>query len=529
MLTLIRPWSPPGPVAAAAFASWAPIVLIMGPPGSGKTGMLINKAIAGTLMQKPYKDGVARARLWLLCIDYRRLWGNFLPSWFEWLPQHDPANGIAWTGPRGGPAQQIICFRTDPKEPERITHVLEIIFEAVGDDWSDEAIEALVAGKQCTWCWLNEWQNMPQIVWFKIVQRVGRFPRAADAPVVGPGRWGDLNAGTVETFQHLLWTSGELREGKEIFPQPGAFDIDGAGRRIAENLKNLAPGYYERMAAGMPEHEYERKLLNRWGRSLAGEPVFTFDDRALVAKEVLLPDYRRALLYGVDAGLDPALVFGQRMADGQLRRLAEVVATQHGVGPKKFGEAVRAMLETARFSPFFVAGNVRGYADPSAFYGADKEDPDDAAWVDRFARAAGLLGDMRPRPAPSNLLTPRLQAVRDTLVVDEGHPKSLFDPQHCRTLRQAYNGGYRNRKLRIVGSDRYDPEPEKNNYSHVADADQYLAMMEGGYARAMGREPNESNAVMAMLAEQGLLAPKRPDGSPLPGRRSSARLPFMIP
>lgn len=529
MRTLLRSWSPPGPIAAAAYRSWAPVILIMGPPGSGKTGMLVAKAIAGTILQKPYKDGIKRARLWLLSIDYRRLWGNFLPSWFEWLPQHDPSNGVYWTGSRGGPAQQIITIANDPKDKERITAVLEVIFEAVGDDWSDAAIEALVAGKQCTWCWMNEWQNMPQIVWYKVGERIGRFPRAVDAPAVGPGRWGDLNAGTVESFQHLLWTGGELREGVDLFTQPGAFEVDANGQRIAENLHNLAPGYYERMSTGMPEHEYERKLLNRWGRTLDGEPVFTFDDRSLVAKEVLHPDYRRSLLFGVDAGLDPALVFGQRMADGQLRRLAEVVAIIHGVGPKRFGEAVQSVLQTPRFAPFYAAGNIRGYADPSAFTGADKEDPDDAHWVERFSRAAGLIGTMRPRPAPSNLLTPRLQAVRDTLVVDEGHPRALFDPEHCKRLRQAYNGGYRFRKLRITGTDRYDPEPEKNNYSHVADADQYLAMMEGGYARATGREPSEGNAVLDMLKHQGLVAPPQRDAALFLGRRSGPRLPFMIP
>jgi hypothetical protein len=486
--------------------------------------MLIAKTMAGALMQNPYKDGIKRSRLWLLCIDYRRLWGNFLPSWFEWLPQHDPENGIYWTGARGGPAQQIIAMKT----PRHGNAILEVVFEAIGDDWSDAAIEALVAGKQCTWCWLNEWQNMPHIIWYKVGERIGRFPRKVDAEAVAPGRWGDLNAGTVESWQHLLWTSGEYKKGVHLHEQPGAFEVDGTGRRIAENLRNLAAGYYERMKDGMPDHEYERKLLNRWGRTLDGEPVYSFDDRALVAKEVIAPDYRRALLYGVDAGLDPALVLGQRMADGQLRRLAEVVAAIHGVGPKKFGEAVETLLRTPRFAPFMAQGNIRGNADPSAFYGADKEDPDDAHWVDRFAKAAGLAGPMRPRPAPTNLITPRLQAVRDTLAVDEGVPRGLFDPEHVKTLRQAYNGGYRFRKLRIVGTDRYDPLPEKNRYSHVADADQYLSMMDGGYAKATGREPEEANAVMAMLADQGLLGRQRDDGAVLPGS-GSKRLPFMIP
>lgn len=524
MTTILRPWSPPGPVAAAAFRAWGPVCLIKGPPGSGKTGTLIFKSVAGTFMQRPYADGVRRARLWVICIDYRRLWGAFIPSWFEWLPQHDPDNGVTWAGARGGPALQVL----DMKPPGGERAILEVMFEAVGDDWSDEAIEAFVAGKQATWALFNEWQNMPAIAWAKIGPRVGRFPRAADALVVAPGLWGDLNAGVVESWQHILWTSGKFKLGEHLFDQPGAFDIDASGNRLAENLKNLDPAYYDRQMLTMTADEIERKIHNRWGRRLDGEPVFNFDDRALVAATPIAPDYRRPLLYGVDAGLDPALVFGQRMADGQLRRLAEVVAIRHGVGAKRFGEEVAALLATLRFLPFLQSRNIKGFGDPAAFHGHDKEDPDDAHWMDRFAQAAGLTGDMRPRPAPTNLPTPRQQAVRDTLVVEEGVPRALFDPEGVPNLRRAYNGGYRYRKMRVVGTERYDPEPDKNSYSHVADADQYLALMEGGYARALGREQNSgTNAVAAMMQAQGLGA--APRANPLfPDRKPGGGLPLML-
>lgn len=526
--TLLRPWSSPGPVAYAAFNAWGPVVGVMGPPGSGKTGMLIMKALAGAFRQNKWADGVRRARLVMLSIDYRRLWGNFLPSWFEWLPQHDPENGVVWTGARGGPALQTI----DMKLPNGDHAILEVLFMAIGDDHSEEAMEALAAGVQATWVWFNEWQNMPRSAWVKFGQRVGRYPRSADAEVVGPGRWMDLNAGIVETWQHALWIGGHFRRGVHLFEQPAAAFLDDKGNVTrwnpnAENLQNLAPGYYPLILEDMPLHEIERKLGNRWGRRLDGEPVFSFDDLALVAREVIRPDVRRPLLYGVDAGLDPALVFGQRMPDGQLRRLAEVVAIKHGVGPKRFGEAVAALLATERFAAFLVARNIRGFGDPAAFHGNDKEDPDDAHWMDRFAVASGLIGEMRPRPAPTNLPTPRIQAVRDTLVVEEGVPRGLFDPVHCVKLRGAYNGAYRYRKLRVTGSDRYDPEPEKNEASHVADADQYLALMEGGFARAMGRASAASgNAVMDMMRDRGLIGHN--GGPPLNERKAATRGPLIL-
>jgi len=475
---------------------------VMGPPGSGKTGTLIMKAMAGAFMQHKWADGVRRARLVVLSIDYRRLWGNFLPSWFEWLPQHDPENGVTWTGARGGPALQVL----DMKLANGDRAILEVLFMAVGDDWSEDAMEALAAGVQATWVWFNEWQNHPRIAWVKFGQRIGRYPRAADAEVVAPGRWADLNAGIVDSWQHALWIGGHFKRGVHLFEQPPAMFDGGRFNPNAENLANLAKGYYPLILEDMPEHEIERKMFNRWGRRLDGLPVFTFDDRALVAQSVITPDYRRTLLYGVDAGLDPAIVLGQRMGDGQLRRLANVVAARHGVGPKRFGVEVAALLATPRFMPFLVQTNIRGNGDPSAFHGQDKEDPDDAHWMDRFASAAGLVGDMRPRPAPTNLLTPRLQAVRDTLVVEEGLPRGLFDPENVKELRRAYNGAYRYRKLHVTGDERYDLEPEKNDASHVADADQYLAMMEGGFEAAMGRDRSmQGNAVMELLRDKGML------------------------
>jgi hypothetical protein len=78
--------------------------------------------------------------------------------------------------------------------------------------------------------WFNEWQNMPRIAWVKFGQRVGRYPRSADAEVVAPGRWGDLNAGVVETWQHTLWTGGHFRRGTHLFEQPAAAFLDDGGR-----------------------------------------------------------------------------------------------------------------------------------------------------------------------------------------------------------------------------------------------------------------------------------------------------------
>lgn len=275
----------------------------------------------------------------------------------------------------------------------------------------------------------------------------------------------------------------------------------------------------------MSEAEKERKLGNRWGRRMDGEPVIQFDDAVYVGKGELAPDYGRALLIGADAGLDPTAVLGQRRADGQCRRLAELVC-EHGVGPERYGRRLGQLLDTPRFMPFRrMTNGIIAAADPSAAHGHDKQV--DLSWIQRVEKEAGI----RIREAPTNLLQPRLQAVRDTFTMIENVPMGLLDPVHCPNLRRAYNGLYRFRKLKVVGEDRYDPEPEKNGASHIADADQYLCLLEGGYERAKGREPSDANAVMDMARAQGLIGHNR--GPRLDDRierrpRGPAR-PMMIP
>jgi hypothetical protein len=512
VLTTVRPWSPPGPVAAAAFASWESPILLMGPVGSGKTGTFVWKAVTGTLMQHPWADGIRRARLLVVREDYRRLWANFLPSWWEWIPQEEPDNGITWIGSRGGPAMQVIVIGT----ADGGRAILEAHFMALGDDFSEAAMEAFFAGLPFTWIWFNEWHTIPRIAHGKAFQRVGRYPRAADAVVVGPGVWGDLNAPIVDTFHHELLTSNVLIRGKHVFRQPGAFEPG------AENMRNLPKGYHQSMMSNMDQGEIERKVHNKFGRRLDGEPVWNFDDDVFVAPGPLEPDYRRPLLIGLDAGLDPAAVLAQRRIDRQLRVLGELVTEVHGVGPERFGRALGQLLDQQRFVPFRRAGMIEAAADPAAQYGADGE-VGEPTWITRVAKEANIT----IRPAPTNALQPRLQGVRDCLVVIEGVPMMQLDPA-CVHVRRALNGAYRWRKLRIVGLDRYDPEPEKGQASHTADALQYVSLLDGGYERARGRDPVEGNAVRAMMQRAGLIGrPGLPGMDEIRGR-TQMQVPLTI-
>jgi len=520
MATVIRPWSPPGPKALAAFQSREEFVGLQGPVGSGKTGTLIAKALAGTMRQRPQPivkgalpavpaaHAVRRARLIILKTDYRRLWENFIPSWFEWIPKHDPANGIEWLGSNGGPATQAVTMALR----DGTAAVLDTHFMALGDATTQQALEDFFAGLQSTWIWFNELQTFVELAFSYAFQRIGRYPREADGGAVDPAVWADMNAPVVDHWTYKAIVTQAWIENRNYFRQPGAFE-DGA-----ENLMNLSAGYYERQIRFMTKAEIERKVHNRFGRRLDGRPVHEFDDVAYVSPHELQPDPGLTLIVSMDAGGSPAATIMQRRRDNQLRVLDEVVC-EHGVGPERFGARLGALLDSAKYVNFRAGNRIRAVADPAAQYGADTT-AGEWDWLQRVGHEAGL----RIVPAKTNDPQPRRQAVDDCLKTIGTTPMFWLSPT-CTVLRGALNGGYRWRKVQVPGVERYDDKPEKNDYSHVADALQYGAMEEGGYEQAIGRLRDDASPVRAILQQHGYAGVTTPAHvGRVPGRlRDSAR------
>ena len=89
---------------------------------------------------------------------------------------------------------------------------------------------------------------------------------------------------------------------------------------------------------------------------------------------------------------------------------------------------------------------------------------------------------------PNNDLTMRLEAVRQPLSeMIDGEPAFLLSPT-CKMLRRGFNSGYRYRRMKIAIAERYDDKPEKNEYSHVHDALQYVEIGGGERTAILGRK-----------------------------------------
>jgi hypothetical protein len=80
-------------------------------------------------------------------------------------------------------------------------------------------------------------------------------------------------------------------------------------------------------------------------------------------------------------------------------------------------------------------------------------------------------------PARSNSIVARLTAVDKLLTRSvDGNPAMLIDPE-CKNLINALRGGYR---YKVKSSGDVDDKPEKNKYSHIADAFQYACLHADG-------------------------------------------------
>lgn len=234
----------------------------------------------------------------------------------------------------------------------------------------------------------------------------------------------------------------------------------------AENQKNMLKSYYPNLIRGKTKSWIDVYVMNRLGAINDGKPVYQmFAADMHVAKEEIPIANGLPVYIGLDFGLTPAAVFGQKVR-GRWLLLQEIVAFDMGI--VRFAELLRQELAT-RYS----GCDAMIIGDPAGDFRAQT----DESTPFQVLRGAGLVA----RPAQSNDVSLRIEAVAGTLnrMVD-GKSGVLIDPR-CKELIKGFEGGYGYRRMQVSG-ERYDDKPEKNRFSHIHDALQYL-MLGGGEGR----------------------------------------------
>ena len=249
----------------------------------------------------------------------------------------------------------------------------------------------------------------------------------------------------------------------------------------AENQKHMMKSYYPNLIRGKTKSWIDVYVMNRLGHVQDGKPVYSmFAPEMHIAKEEIPVAAGYPVYVGVDFGLTPAAVLGQKVR-GRWLIQSEIVAIDMGI--VRFAEVLRNELAT-RFS---AASEVIIYGDPAGDFRAQT----DESTPFHILRGAGL----RAFPAPSNSVDLRIEAVTSQLTkMIEGKPALLID-RRCPQLIKGFEGGYQYKRMEVSG-ERYADKPDKNMFSHVHDAAQYL-FLGAGEGRALMNSQKPAKPIVA--------------------------------
>jgi hypothetical protein len=477
-----REWAPPGPISAAFVASDAPIKALIGPYGSGKTTTCLHAAILNARRMPMCKDGVRRYKALAVRDTYPQLYSNLVSTWQQWFRAKDGS----WTGSSNRPVKHELTFED---EYGLVEFTLDMV--AIGDANAKDILD----GYEPTDIFLNAAGSLSEEVLIYAIGRKGRFPARRllmDGYSTPSQILIDANKTDVDHWVYKRCV--ETRE-IELFDLPGGMDPG------AENADKLPDTYYSDMVKFNASQPWwiDINVHNKWGYSREGRPVFghLFNERLHVSPAPLKALPGLPLELGLDAGTatggQPAAVIGQRTPSGQARVLA--IYAPGVAGPKRFANGLVELL-TAKF-PGARLGAV--WCDPAAFGGVDAEGGE-VGWVEAVQDILGAV----IRAAPTNELHLRLQSVEDQLTrLIDGHAAALLISCDCGHLIKGMASHYRFKKKHGTEGV-FSAQPDKNEYSHVADALQYWLSASVGRAALIRGRPGAD-------LRRGPAAPRRGD------------------
>lgn len=442
--------------------------VIQGPVGSGKSVCCSHELIHLALNQKPNKDGVRKSRTLIVRNTADQLRSTTQKTFFDWFPSGE------WGHYKISERTMYMQHRLD--DGSRLA--AEFMFLPL--DTPDDVRKAL--SLEATFLWGNEWRELHPDVVDGLLMRLKRYPSRKDGGFTRSCAIFDTNPPDMDT-----WHFDKLENPPTnwaIYTQPPAIlsheewvnqtteepDDDQAvedSRKIkwwvnpqADNIDHLDPTYYPEIIPGKTEDFINVYLRCRYGRSLSGIPVYdrTFDPEYHIADTPFIPlkSDEYPIIIGLDFGRTPAAVMLQRNVHGQVVALAEVTSTNMGI--ETFLRTKLRPLLSSQFTgcTFIVAPDPAGWA---------KQQIGEISPVD-VLKAEGFKVT---KPATNNPEL-RIQSVERLLSLNIGkRPGYIVNPD-CKELIQGFKFGYRYKTNRKGVQEN---RPEKNEYSHVHDANQY--------------------------------------------------------
>ena len=495
----------------------------MGPVGNGKSVTCINELHRLAVMQEPNCDGIRKTKWAIVRNTYDMLETTTLQTFVQWLPAE--ICGITLKPMRGNMSYPL-------QDGTKV--YAKFIFLAL--DRPDDVKKLL--SLEVTGVFMNESRELPYAVVKGARERIGRYPSQIDGytdvykngvllyeapkeldsngnvlfeddgtpkykPCTRKALLMDTNPPEDDHWWYQLAEDGHLRsndskEAKEavaeifdFFRGPSPFVKDGEeyiDNPDAENIRFLPGGYkyYRDMLAGNSPDHINVMVMGNYGTVKEGKPVYPqYNDRLYCSEKPLGVIEDLPIGLGWDGGLTPSCVIGQMTKRGQLRVIAELVSEDMGV--RQFArDVVKPFLQRNFYgieihhSYIDPAGKGRGEAEAKSAMGIlnddyveDNEDGDIITPLN--------LG-FETEPAPTNDPTKRIDAVNSFIIkLVDGEPGYLVS-RKCPMIRKGKIGGYQYKRVQVSGEERFKDKPDKNKYSHPADAEQYMALgFAGGY------------------------------------------------
>jgi hypothetical protein len=454
----------------ALHESDAPIKLIIGPYGSGKSTAVAHDILYYAMAQPPGPDGCRRSRWGVVRASYPNLVETTRKIVMDSFPE---GSGQITSG--SAPLRGTFSFSLG----DGSTVCCETQLWALADFGAVGKIKSL----NWTGVWINEATEVSEEVFVEVMGRTARFPDPAysyyhgvlmDSNKPPLGSWVDRLSKTP-----ALEFDGVRREIATFFQPPAVFkshDEFGKPKYLlnekAENLSHLqgGSGYYaQQVAAWLSQGRTDVvdalfAMLDVDTRH--GRPVFPmFDMKKHAAPSEIRPLRGLPVVVGLDtSGIHLAAVFFQ-FRDGKWCLIDELYGDDLGFESFIQG-AVVPLLRTKYFGcePLFSV-------DP-----ADARDSFTGLSPSSYLARCGF----RIYVPPTNKPVLRIAAVSSRLEMDRG---GLMISPHCEMAVAAMRGapdksGYHYKKKRLRGAvdGTYAESPEKNEASHIADAIQYAVL-----------------------------------------------------
>jgi hypothetical protein len=470
---------------------------MMGPVGSGKSYACAAEVMIRAVQQKPSPiDGIRYSRFVIVRNSYPELKTTTIKTWLDMFPEAT-FGPMLFTPP-------ITHHIRLPSRDGAAGIDCEVIFLALDQPKDVRKLLSL----ELTGAWVNEARELPKAVIDGLTHRVGRYPTKRDGGASWHGIWMDTNPMDDDHWWHKLaekekmsgayaWKffkqpGGVIEVAKEDLPEnPEANDhLFSAGKwwklnPKAENVHNLPVGYYQQMLLGKNLDWIRCYAEGKYTYVQEGRPVWPEYDDNIMSGDVSY-DPNTPIQVGLDFGLTPAAVIGQRLPNGRWIILDEIVTQDMGL--ERFGTMLLSELNSK-----FPKSQIMLWGDPA---GMARDAIYEVTAFD-YLRTLGL----RAQPTPSNDFKVRREAGAAPMQrLISGKPGIIISTD-CKMIRKSLSGGYHFKRVAVgAGHERFKDAPNKNEHSHVGDAFAYLLLGGGEHKRLTKNNLGSGTVVVQTVA-----------------------------